>query len=237
MSVQNNFKLGALTVAATGLLMAAPASADVILSFGYTDLDGDYDAASRTFTAVATDNVAAGLRSAGDVTRQVDPIGTAEFNTGFVGGATLANFVLSMTLSNVTATSADVLAGDASFTITDDDGDTIDGGIIGSWIEGPNGFLFFNGVLQDVVLTDNGNQDGTFDGSSFGAFSMDFNGSNGPFDGAIVTLSINSSGEFFLESFNNASTLVSAEIVPAPATLAMLGVGGFMAGSRRRRRA
>ncbi|MFG0328931.1 MAG: PEP-CTERM sorting domain-containing protein [Phycisphaerales bacterium] len=208
------------------------ASADIIMSFGYTDLDGDFDAGTSTFTANA---VADGsLQSAGDVTRQQFPNGTAEFDTGFMALATSADFTMSMTLSNITATGADVLAGDASFLITDADGDTISGSIVGEWIAGPLGFMYFNGFLSDVVLTDNGAQDGTFDGTSGGSFALDFSPSVEPFDGSIVNLSINESGLFFTESFSNASTLVSAQIVPAPATVALLGIGGLMMIRRRR---
>ncbi|MFG0328930.1 MAG: hypothetical protein ACF8PN_03425 [Phycisphaerales bacterium] len=212
--------------------VASTASADVIFSFGFTDLDGDYNAGTQTFTANASNS--GDLISSGDVTRQLAPIGSAEFNAGFLGLGTSADYTMSMTLSNITATSADVLAGDASFTVTDADGDTLQGDIIGQWLAGAGGALFFNGALTNVFFTDNGGQDGMFDGPSLGAFSMDF-GSLQTFDGAIVTLSVDPTGGFFLESFDDASTLVSAEVVPAPAAFATLGLAGLMAGRRRRR--
>lgn len=231
---RNGYKLG--LAAATGALLAtaSAASADVIFTFGFTDLDGDYNAGSQTFTANATNF--GPFQTGGDVTRIGG--GSAEYDTGFMGLGTLANYTMSMTLSNITNNSADVLFGDASFEVTDEDGDTINGDIVGEWTEGQDGFLFFNGTLLNVLLDDNGDSDGTFDGPSGGAFDMDFGGENGngPFEGAIVTLSVNPTGDFFLRSFNNAETLVSAEVIPAPASLALLGVGGLFA-SRRRRRA
>jgi hypothetical protein len=236
MSDRNGNRLAFAAAIATAVVIASAstASADIIFSYGFTDLDGDYNAGSSTFTAQSVD--AGPLRSGGDVTRQASPIGSAEFDTGFMSLGTLANYTMSMTLSNITPTSADVLLGDASFEITDADGDTIVGDIVGVWDAGPDGWLYFDGTLVNVFLNDNGAPDGTFDGPSGGAFDLDFGGEYGPFDGAIVTLSVNASGDFFLNSFNDASTLVSAEVVPAPASLALLGLGGLFA-SRRRRRA
>ena len=220
---------------AAGSLLAATsaASADVIFTFGFTDLDGDYNAGTSMFRAKAIDNFRAS--SGGDVTRQAAPPGTAEFDTGFASGESSAHYEMHMRLSNITNSSADVLLGDSSFTITDEDGDTITGDIVGEWQAGNNGFMFFNGHLSNVLLTDNGDQDGTFDGPSGGAFGMDFGGSNGPFEGAIVTLGMNGSGSFFLDSFQNHATQIGADVIPAPAGLALLGVGGIFAGRRRRR--
>lgn len=232
---RNRTKIGLAAIAAGSLLaVTSAASADVIFSFGFTDLDGDFNAGTSMFRAKSIDNFRAS--TGGDVSRQALPPGTAEFDTGFEGGDGPENYSMHMRLSNITSTSADVLLGDSSFEIVDADGDTITGDIVGRWEAGNNGFMFFNGDLVNVVLTDNGQQDGTFDGPSGGDFSMNFGGSNGPFEGAIVTLGMNGDGNFFLDDFQNFATQIGADVIPAPAGLALLGVGGIFA-SRRRRRA
>jgi len=222
----------ALSVAAGGIMaLAGNASAEVLFSFGFTDLDGDWDSGTSVFTANASN--AGGLITGGDVTRQVAPVGTAEFDTGFLGVGP-ADYQMNMTLSNITANSADVLAGDAGFTITDDDGETITGNITGTWTAGMFGFLYFNGAIDSVVFS---NPSGTFDGPSGGSFSSDFIADE-PYEGAIITLSISGNGGFFdAGDFDDASTLVEAQVIPAPAAMVIAGFGSVFCLARRRRRA
>ncbi len=231
--LSTKFKKLVMSIAAGGsIALAGTASADILFSFGFTDLDGDWDASTSVFSAIASNHD--GLISGGDVTRQVDPIGTAEFDTGFFGAGTSANYEMSMTLSNITSGSADVLAGDAGFTVTDADGDIITGDIIGTWTAGMFGFMFFNGHIDNVVFSD---PNGEFNGSSGGFFDTDFSPADQPYEGAIVTLSISGNGGFFdAGDFSDASTLVDAQVIPTPTALVIAGLGSVLCLTGRRRR-
>lgn len=213
-------------VAAAGIVgsLTSVASADVVLSFGYTDLAGSYDGAGG-FKALAATS------STGDVTRLLSPAGQADFQTGFFGGSS-ADFALDLSVSSIGATTAE---GDGSFTITDANGDTITGKISGDFSTPGFGITFFNGLLTDVLVTDVSG-DGTFDGSVSGtSFGIDLSPITGPLDGALVQLFINTgSTGFFGGPFSGVSTQVAGEVIPAPASLALLGLGLITAGRRRR---
>jgi hypothetical protein len=210
-------------IAALGLLTGA-ASADVVLTFGFTDTSGSYDGAG-SFSASAVD--AGALRTSGDVTSLFGAGGTAEFDAGFAGGT--ADFEVDLSVGPVVAGTR---AGSGSFTITDADGDTITGTISGDWISGGGDIVFFNGFLTDVALTDVGTLDGTFDGPTSGSFGLDIAGQ--PLEGALVSLFIATGSGFFDKDFDGVSTEVDGVVVPAPAgMLAFAGLG--MIAARRRR--
>jgi uncharacterized protein (TIGR03382 family) len=222
-----------LIVAATATIgLSQAASADAILSFGYTDLSGQYvgDVLGGLFTSRAS-SVGA-IQTSGDVTRLVEVgQGTATFDTGFEGGVDLSDAVFEISVFDRTANRAMGLGG---FTLTDVDGDTITGTIDGVWIRGSQGRTFFNGNLRNVTLHDNGVQDNTFDGS-VGSFQMANLG--GPFpvlEGALVQLFIRSGVGFFDQSFFNNSTQVAGEIIPTPGAAALIGLAGLAALRRRR---
>lgn len=222
---------GMFLVVGCGLFSASSASADVLFSFGFTDLDGDWDANTSVFSANANND------TGGDVTRLKDPAGSAEYASGFYGSnGTLGDYNMSMVLSNISSQGAEVQDGDGSFLITDNDGDTISGSIVGQWLPGNFGFLFFNGHLSDVVYSE---VNGTFDGPSGGSFSTDYLPADPPYEGAIITLSISGNGGFFDKgSFSDSPTLVSAEVVPTPGAglVFIAGFGGISCLARRRRR-
>ncbi|MGD9688454.1 MAG: hypothetical protein AB7K52_04195 [Phycisphaerales bacterium] len=237
---RKNVMLAAVAVPA--LLGASQALAiDPIMSFGYTDLAGAYSRTGTSdagfgiglMTADAADLILGQgqeLRSAGDVTRLSLPNGTASFDTGFVSGLDVANFHIEITILNNDGMIAD---GAGMFAITDLDGDTITGDIIGTWIRGGLGQTFFNGDLSNVVLSDNGMADGQFNGNS-GSFDINL-GFPGVFEGALVQLFLRPGADFFETGFSNISTQVSGEIVPTPGTAALFGAA-LIVGSRRRRK-
>jgi hypothetical protein len=220
-------------VAVAGL--AASASAEVVLSFGYTDLNGTYAQGgvgiNGTFTANASS--AGALQSSGDVTRLITPDGTSSFSAGFVGLLDSSDARFTVTVFNKTLNRAQGLG---SFVLTDIDGDTITGDIDGLWIRGPQGRTFFNGNLRNVTVNDNPDGEGFFDGlfnGQAGAFSTDFIRQQ-PLSGAIVQLFIRTGVGFFDANFDSVSTQVAGELIPTPGALALLGLGGLVAGRRRR---
>lgn len=212
----------------TLIAVAGLASADVIVSYSYTDLDGTFDSASNTFTAEATDNGT--LASGGDVSLLTGAKGTAEFDTGFFGLGGAADVDIVLNISNITASSAD---GVGTVTLTDDDGDTLSANIAGSWsILNPFGFMFFSGTSSDYQFTDNGLTDGFFDGTT-GSFDMS-NLLGNLYDGAISLLLQNPGG--FGDDFAEVTTEADGILIPTPGALLIAGVGavGMIAPRRRR---
>lgn len=213
----------ALAVAAGGV---ATANADVVLTLTYHDLNGSYTQSSPgvgAFTAVAT-----GSEAAGEVSRVDTNPGNASFEVGFEAGANPADFSLSLSVNTI---APGVATGSGSIMLTDADGDTIAANLSGAWIyDSVNGFIFFNGAVSNVVATDNGTLDDRFNGTQMGNFQL--SGMNLT-DGALTQI-VFGAGSFFTTDFANAATGVTAQIVPAPGALALLGLGGLVAGRRRR---
>ena len=213
--------------ATAGVAFAQPA----VITFGYTDLAGGYAGTNTAglFTAVAVAQPG-GLRSDGNVTRlQGGPglEGTANFAPGFVNAPDASDFQLNLSVLKANALATTALGG-GTFTMTDRNGDTIGGQIAGTWISF-GGATFFNGLLTNVIST-NVSGDGTFDGT-IGNFGT---GGLGVLEGALVQIFLNPATGFFNAGFNNISTGVSGQLVPTPGALALLGLGGLVAGRRRR---
>lgn len=211
------------TALALGLGCASLASADLLFTFGYTDLTSSYNSGTATLAVVSSSI------TDGDVTRIDGATQTALFDAPTLFGGSAA-FQLSMSISGVTATTAN---GSGSFVVSDADGDTITGDLAGTWTQINPFFSSFAGTLSNIFLNDNGATDGTFDGSSSGSFPMSFSAAQ-PYTGAIVELMFPNGG-WFTTNIGNANTLVSAQVVPEPASAAML-IGGLLMGARRIRR-
>lgn len=212
-----------LTVLVAGSSLA---SADIIASYSFTDLNGSFDATSGLFTANAQND--ADLASGGDVSLLTGAKGTAQYDTGFLGLGN-ADISLELTISNVTASSAD---GVGSVTVTDADGDTLTANIAGSWdILNPFGFMFFSGTSSDFVFSDNGDLDGSFDGVN-GAFDLSGLTSR-LFDGA-VSIILQNPGGFSGADFEGASTQTDGILIPTPGVLAIAGLGILGMATRRR---
>lgn len=208
-------------------LAASAASAD-IASFGFTDLNGSFDLGSMVFSAVA--QTGGESSTAGDVTRFAEGGGnTANFDVGFFGGGSSADFQMIINVSNVVGPMAD---GNGSFIITDADGDTITGDVTGTWFAGASGFVFMNGSTSNVLFNNNSN--GSFDGPSGGSF--DITSLADTYFGATSILLRTPTGVgFFNTSFAEVSTQVDGLIVPTPASVALAGVGLVLTSTRRRR--
>lgn len=209
-------------------MTAGAASADVILTWGFTDLNGSFDQSAGSFVAQADNS--ASLSTTGDVTRLASLAGTAEYDAGFFNPQSPANVSMSLSVTNIAGLTAD---GAGSFSITDADGDILFGDIIdGQWISPGFGIVFFNAQLVNVAF-DQVSQDGLFNGPSGGSFDMDLPG-EAPYEGAFIQLFIETGGGFFDANFDNVSVQANGEIVPTPGSLAMLGLGGLTALRRRR---
>lgn len=203
---------GAATTAGAGSLLG---------SFSYENLDSDYNIGTGQLLTTAD------ALSTGSVSRLVAPAATAEFAAGS------ASMVLDLTVSNIVAGSADGLG---TVTLTDLTGDTVTADVDGEFtfvpIVGSTGVLFFDGVLTNVFFNDNSG-DGLFDGNAV-AFDTDFSAfGSEPFVGAIQRLQV-TDVNFFETSWGNRLSEVDGQIIPAPAGVAMLGLGALVAGRRRR---
>jgi hypothetical protein len=215
-----NVMIRALVVGAV-VLFAGIANAGPIATFGFTELNGDWNGINQFF---ADDGVA----TSGDVTRILPVTQTALYQPGFAGPA---GYQMTMTLSSINVPPGTAV-GTGSLIVRDANGDTLTANIGGSWIQnGP--FGFFNGLLSQVMFNETG--DGIFQGPSGGAFSMDFSNvaPPEPYDGAIMTLT---TGSWFNlgTPFSDESTLVHASILPEPASIA-LAVFGLISTTFRRR--
>ncbi len=206
---------------ATLCLSTAPASAN-LFGFDFSALTSSYDGAGGFETWV---NKLPGSLSSGSVTRYEDPTGVAYFsNTGWL--STGGDFSLEMSLINITADSAD---GSGSFVITDIDGDTITGNIVGTWQ--PTGEdNTFAGTMSNVMFNDN-SLDGSFDGHFGTSVQMVGFTSFPPWYGTIIELS--SGGNWFANgkypsAIGGVNALVIGPVstpVPAAVLLGVIGLG------------
>lgn len=211
--------------------MASVANADVLVSLTYDDLAGSYDNTLQSFTAAAVNN--AFLQSSGDTSRLVGPVtGNALFDAGFVSLASFSDFRLTC---SVNPTGPFTATGGGTFTATDINGDIITGDLAGNWGRPAPGFIFFNGALSNVrLLSTASGANGRFEGDAGGSWDMNLSPAVSPYTGALVQLVFGGS-TFFTSDFSNRAVGVTAQIVPAPGAIALVGLAGI-AGLRRRTR-
>lgn len=225
--MKNRSAFAAIAIAAVAGGISA-ANADIVVTFTYDDLVGSFNSTgpgAGNFSAIA------GNDSAGEVSRIDGNPGSASFGVGFVNGADASDFTLNLAVNVVIPNLLGTGVG--SFTSTDADGDTISGSISGDFIfDLVNGFIFFNGTLSNVFIADNGAQDDSFDGSQLGSFQISGMGAQ-PYEGALTQITFGASS-FFTQNFSDAATGLTAQIVPAPGAVALLGMGALVAGRRRR---
>jgi len=229
----------AATIAVAGLAFAANATVTDLASFSYDSLGGTYIETGGAGTGIGTFSALAvnvpGLRSSGIVSRLVAPMSDARVPRGFLGtlAAGAANFGLNL---SVVPSGVGVANGNGTFTIVDIDGDVITGNVDGQWAAQGSNFITFQGALSNVVFLDNGILDNLFDGVSGSVLMSPWGGAVPPFTGALVQLTFGAPS-FFGTGFVNRNTAVSAQVIPAPAALALLGMGGLggLVMARRRR--
>jgi len=228
---KNQMKIVAVIAAGTvGGIAATTASADVVLTFGFTDMSGQFDldpggGPGGQFGARAVDTAV--LRTAGDVSRIAVPFGTAVYDDGFVSALDPADVILSISVFNVLGGPIPTAEGLGEFTIIDVDGDTISGDIDGLWLL-IGGGIFFNANLTNVVIT---SDDNSFDGPAGGSIDVS---DLGVLEGANTVLLTNPVLGFFDTTFRDVSTQFSGELLPTPGAMALLGLGGLVATRRRR---
>lgn len=221
-------------VAVGGACTLACANTD-LASFSYDSLAGSYTETGGAgsgvgnFSALAVD--LPGLRSSGIVSRVVDPMSDARFPRGFMSNA-LAGFSNFQLHLSVNVTGVGIASGIGTFTATDVDGDQLTGTVVGQWSSQTSNFITFQGALTNVVFVDNGAADNTFNGMA-GSVLMSPFPATPPFTGALVQLTFGAPS-FFGTGFTNRNTAVSAQVIPAPAALAIMGMGGLVVGRRRR---
>lgn len=222
----NKTSAGVLGAAIVGLVASAASAQQSILTFGFDDLNGGYSTASTHFTAVGVDDGVGGpLRTIGNVSRLIAPVATAQYDVGTGVG----RVGIDLAVSGIGPATAN---GNGGISITDNNGDTLTADISGLFISaGPA--VFFNGTLSNVAFHNNSG-DGSFNGPSGGSFPLTFVPIPPPYTGAIVQLYIGDAGAFFTQSFTGLATNISGAVIPAPGAMALLGLGGLIAGRRRR---
>lgn len=226
-------RIGAALAIAGAAMCTAAANADVVIAtMTYDDLSGRFTQTSGpgfgNFFARAVDTEI--IRSSGDVSRHVGVPATAAFPHAFKGGATVADFQIHI---DVAQFASNMATGSGTFIATDHDGDTITGDITGTWIGLGAGFIAFNGELSNVFFNDNGDEDDTFNGIDGAGFQLSNWGAEQPFIGALVQLTFGAPS-FFQGDFDHRATGVTAQILPTPGALALMGLGGIMLRRRRR---
>jgi hypothetical protein len=226
-----------ITAIAGLALMSGSAMAFDVMSFGFTDLAGDFDTGAMPAHALDMGDVfdgvfigmavsGGGFDTGGDFSRLVGPEGTAEFDSGFEAGG-FGDVTITITTANFDGMTA---KGVGDVEIIDADGDTFTATFEGTWFAtGP--FMFFNAVIDAASFsTELG--DGNFDGPSGGEFEYsDFPILDGAFS---LLLRPDNGGMGFDSSFGPRSTQADAVLVPAPGVLALAGMGMFAAAGRRR---
>ena len=212
-----------LAFCATLLLGTAPATAS-LFDFHFGSLTSTYDGTNNpnNFTTSIDPTL-----SSGSLTRQRVPVGVANFLGGQWGLG--GDFSLTMTITNVTGTSAD---GAGTFAIMDTTGDVISGNLAGTWSRVGVSNVFAS-VLTNVTFANN-STDSTFNGH-IGSASMIFPQPT-PWHGTLIQLS--TTGTWFNEGpYTTRAGSVDASVVPVPGgvLLGMIGLG--MAGMKLRKRA
>lgn len=209
--------------------VAGAAQADLAATFGYTDMGANWNSGASTLNIGAEET--ASLSTSGDLTNYLGagfPT-TALFNSGFADGSTSADSQFDMTLSNISATSADAVG---SFMITDINGDTLSGNYIGTWTN-QFGFGFFDGQITDASYNDVESGNNVFEGNAGQTFAVPADALTG---GLSMLLQMPEWFDSQVGDFEARTTQLDGILVnvPTPGSLALVGLGGLMTARRRR---
>ncbi len=217
---------GALILSATAAL-AGGSSDPAMLTFGFTDLNIDYDTDDgNTGTLVGSSQA----NSAGDVT-DIPNDTTVRFGAGYAMSADAFDATFAFDIFNITDSSADATG---TFSITDLDGDAITGSIEGAWsFTDTLNVLTFSGNLSAVTVDTNAGN-AMFEGTDGDQFALDPMDTEGGLSGGLVELSF-APDTFFSESFDGYNAAFSGVVVPAPGALALLALGAAAPIRRKRR--
>lgn len=230
MKTLNKTKLA--VAAGLAMAVASVAAAGPLVTFTYTNLSGQYaynpigDTGQFQANAVS----AGALQTDGSVSLVPNPgAGTAVFNAGFTS-RTIAGFHIDLSFFGRVGNMA---SGAGSFTATDTFGNTITGQLAGDWVMF-GGAVFFNGAIRNAMLTPAPRLGGTFTGET-GSWNMAAPMALQPLDGSIVQIHLAEPVNSNMDAdFREISVGVAGQLVPTPASMALLGLGGLIATRRRR---
>lgn len=228
--MNNKFQMAVAAGLAVG--MAHVAFAGPVITFTYTNLAGRYAYDANTDTGQFNASAVAGnlLQTDGSVSLVPGAgAGTAVFDPGFVA-RTFADFQIDINFFNRVGNMA---SGNGSFTAKDVFGNILTGQLAGDWVMF-GGAVFFNGAIRNAVLVPQGTAPAFFTGEQ-GSFDMAPPMAIMPLDGSIVQIYLAEPANSMMNSdFREISTGVAGQLVPTPASLALMGLGGLIAGRRRR---
>lgn len=232
--VNTRNKMAMVLAAGFAASIVGTALAGPMVTFTYTNLAGQfsYDGPgpdTGQFRAVAT--ATKELQTDGSVSLVPGPgAGTAVFNPGFVS-RTIADFQIDISFFNRVGNMA---SGNGSFIARDIVGNTLSGVLAGDWVMF-GGAVFFNGAIRGAVFTPNPLAVLPFTGESATSFGMGGPIAVQPLDGSIVQIFLATPPNSNMDQdFREVSTGVAGQLIPTPASAALLGLGGLIAARRRR---
>jgi hypothetical protein len=223
-------------VIAVGLAstVVGTALAGPMITFTYTNLAGQYkydgpgpDTGSFRAVAAASND----LQTDGSVSLVPGlGAGTAVFNPGFVS-RTIADFQIDISFFNRVGNMA---SGNGTFVAKDVFGNTLSGQLAGDWVMF-GGAVFFNGAIRGAVFTPILTALLPFTGESNTSFGMAGPIAVQPLDGSIVQIFLATPPNSNMDQdFREVSTGVAGQLIPTPASAALMALGGLVAARRRR---
>lgn len=232
--VNTRNKMAMLIAAGMAASVVGTALAGPMVTFTYTNLAGQYqydgpgpDTGSFRAVATATNQ----LQTDGSVSLVPGGgAGTAVFNPGF-SARTIADFEINISFFNRVGNMA---SGGGFFKATDIFGNTLSGKLEGDWILF-GGAVFFNGAIRGATFSPIPTALIPFTGENSTSFGMAGPIAVQPLDGSIVQIFLATPPNSNMDQdFREVSTGVAGQLIPTPASAALLALGGLVAARRRR---